>query len=166
MPHPPTITPGRLLLTLISLFCIIGPLKADFNHTHIHNPAWPPHAKFHNGQTMSLGVLLGALTLYYTWRTPYLTPTFSVATTVSAAVATRKDSITTAALLGSLYWVAGVSAIWYPGTAWVDPEFRGQWGGREDPQKRVFTGLAVGCVVAWGLERWSLAAWEGRVKRE
>ncbi|MGV9367501.1 DUF6640 family protein [Amycolatopsis sp. NPDC003731] len=32
------------------------------------NPAWPPHAKFHNGQTMSLGLTLGATSLWQLWR--------------------------------------------------------------------------------------------------
>lgn len=31
---------------------------------HQHNPAWPPHAKFHNGQTMLMGIGLGLLSLY------------------------------------------------------------------------------------------------------
>ena len=93
--------------------------------THVLNPAWPPHAKFHNGQTMSMGLCLGLLTLYYTWR-PTRAP---------------KDSLFTAALLGSLYWITGMSAILYPGTMWMDPEF-----GEDAPQKVAFAVLAV---LAW-----------------
>ena len=42
------------------LFDAVIPFTARM---HLHNPAWPPHAKFHNGQTMLLGVLLGSLAL-------------------------------------------------------------------------------------------------------
>jgi len=59
---------GRVLLTIIAAGNAIGPYIADFNHTHIFNPNWPPHAKFHNGQTMSMGVALGLATFYFTWR--------------------------------------------------------------------------------------------------
>ena len=31
---------------------------------HMHNPNWPPHAKFHNGQTMLMGVFAGTLSLF------------------------------------------------------------------------------------------------------
>jgi hypothetical protein len=30
---------------------------------HLDNPHWPPHAKFHNGQTMLIGIGLGLLSL-------------------------------------------------------------------------------------------------------
>ena len=30
---------------------------------HMKNPAWPPHAKFHNAQTILLGIGLGVLTV-------------------------------------------------------------------------------------------------------
>ena len=40
---------------------------ADMNRTHIYNPHWPPHAKFHNGQTLSMSLLLGGLTIFLAW---------------------------------------------------------------------------------------------------
>ncbi|KAH6681432.1 hypothetical protein B0J14DRAFT_576377 [Halenospora varia] len=46
---------GRILLALSATAQIITPYLADFNHTHVYNPLWPPHARFHNGQTMSMG---------------------------------------------------------------------------------------------------------------
>lgn len=58
---------GAWVVTLVALFTIISPFLADWNVTHIYNPRWPPHAKFHNAQTMSFAVLLGALALYYLW---------------------------------------------------------------------------------------------------
>ncbi|WP_443031254.1 DUF6640 family protein [Streptomyces sp. 3213.3] len=36
----------------------------------MHNPSWPPHAKFHNAQTMSLGLSLAAMSLYHLWKKP------------------------------------------------------------------------------------------------
>ncbi|KAH7361074.1 hypothetical protein BKA65DRAFT_523844 [Rhexocercosporidium sp. MPI-PUGE-AT-0058] len=89
---------GKVFLTLSAVGSILGPFIADFNETHVLNPRWP-HAKFHNGQTMSMGLGLGLATLFYT------------------------DSLFTAAVFGSIYWVTGLSAILYPGTLAVDPEF-------------------------------------------
>ena len=75
---------------------------------HLRNPAWPPHAKFHNGQTMLLGIFGGALSLFILFGSRPLTfPLFLIA----AAVA-------------GMYFVAMVLAPIFPGTAWVDPEFK------------------------------------------
>ena len=119
MPLQP-ITPGRICLTVSALLTSIGPYLADWNHTHILNPRWPPHAKFHDGQTMSFGLASGILAAYYTWR-PTPTP---------------KDSLRTAAIFTSLYFAAGLSAILYPGSLAVDPEF-----GEGFPQLGPFLGL-------------------------
>ena len=98
----PSITVGRSLLTLSGVFSIAGPFAADWNETHVLNPRWPPHALFHNGQSMSMTAVLGLSTLYYTWRSY---PT----------VACGRQGVVTATLLGSLYWASGLSAILYPG---------------------------------------------------
>lgn len=116
---------SKIFLTLTAIGQIAGPFIADFNHTHVLNPRWPPHAKFHNGQTMSLGLLLGLATLYYTFRK-------------SSTVAARKDSLRTAAIFGSVYWISGLSAILYPGTLAIDPEF-----GEGFPQFWLFVGLGI-----------------------
>lgn len=118
----PPITPTRTLLTACALLTSTAAFLADWSPSHILNPRWPPHAKFHNGQTMSFALILGLLALYYTWR-PTSQP---------------KDSLRTAAIFCSVYYVAGLSAILYPGTLAVDPEF-----GEGFPQFWGFVGMAV-----------------------
>jgi hypothetical protein len=128
----PEVTAARVCLTLNAVLTGIFPFVADWNHTHIFNPRWPPHAKFHNGQTMSMGALLGLATLYYTWR---------------SGPAPRTDSIKTAAIFSSLYYIAGISAIFYPGSLAVDPEF-----GTGNPQLPLFVTLATISFLAYWLE--------------
>lgn len=43
------LTASRILLVLENLFYATGAFVADFNETHVYNPSWPPHARFHNG---------------------------------------------------------------------------------------------------------------------
>jgi hypothetical protein len=59
---------GKILISLVAAETAAGPYLADWNETHIYNPNWPPHAKFHNGQTMSMGAGLAAMTLWQLWR--------------------------------------------------------------------------------------------------
>jgi hypothetical protein len=94
------ITAGRICLTLNALVTVIGPFAADWSDTHLFNPKWTPHAKFHDGHTMSMGALLGLATLYYTWQSDS---------------ASRRESIETAAIFSSLYYISGISAVFYPG---------------------------------------------------
>jgi len=127
---------GKIFLTLDAIGLLFGAPLADYGPTHIFNPRWPPHAKFHGGQTISLSVILGLATLYQTWR--------SVA---GFSAETRREHIRTAAFTGTIYWIAGLSAILYPGTDGVDPEF----GGPGFPQLPLFTAFAglglAGCLL-------------------
>jgi hypothetical protein len=58
---------GLILITLVALWSAGGSYIFDWNHTHIYNPHWPPHAKFHNAQTMLLGSFLGCFSLWMLW---------------------------------------------------------------------------------------------------
>ncbi len=60
-------TSYRALLNLIGLYTCTGAYLADWDQTRIYNSRWPLHAKLHNGQTISMGLALGATTLYYLW---------------------------------------------------------------------------------------------------
>jgi len=53
-------TAGRSLLTVNAVVVMLGGFMADMGKTHMRNPRWPPHAKFHNAQTIGLGAMLGA----------------------------------------------------------------------------------------------------------
>jgi hypothetical protein len=75
---------------------------------HLWNTRWPPHAKFHNAQTMLMGIFGGLLTLYILFGFGPLTrPMFFLATLPAAS-----------------YWLAMSLAQLFPGTAWYDPEFK------------------------------------------
>jgi hypothetical protein len=97
---------GRIIISIVGLFTMISPYLADWNVTHIYNPTWPPHAKFHNAQTMVLGAFLGALTLYNIWLRKNLS---------------EKQILNESTVLASLYWLAQLPAILFPGTKLVDP---------------------------------------------
>ena len=75
---------------------------------HLRNPLWPPHAKFHNGQTMLMGIFSGSLSLSILFGARPLTLPLLL---IAAAVAGN-------------YFVAMVFAPVFPGTDWIDPEFK------------------------------------------
>lgn len=61
----------------------------------------------------------------------------------------KRDSLSTAVLTGTIYWLAGLASILYPGTDGIDPEF-GPSGFPQAPAFVVFASLAV---LGWLLER-------------
>ena len=50
---------GRRILSSAAALTAVGGFLADCNRTHLFNPDWPPHARFHDAQTILLGSLLG-----------------------------------------------------------------------------------------------------------
>lgn len=99
---------GRILLSIVAVITSISPILADYNKTHLFNPTWPPHAKFHDGMSMGFG--LGLLALWLTWRPS----------------SERVFALRAAALVDGLYSMAFIPSILLPGTAFMDP-------GREMP---------------------------------
>ncbi|WP_299289502.1 DUF6640 family protein [uncultured Mucilaginibacter sp.] len=102
-----SISIGKILITLVAIWATAGSYIFDWNKTHIYNPRWPPHAKFHNAQTMLLGTMIGLLSLYVLWLQ-------------------KGDKITMlrlSVILASFYWITQAGAILFPGTALIDPEF-------------------------------------------
>ena len=99
---------GKVLISLVAVETAVGPYLADWNETHIHNPTWPPHAKFHNGQTMSMGASLAAMTLWQLWR-------------AHGSPAAARQALDSASLAASMYWLTATSALAYPGAKAVDP---------------------------------------------
>ena len=97
---------GKLLISLVALFTAVSPYLADWNETHIYNPLWLPHAKFHNAQTMVLGALLGLLSLYCLWLKREIS---------------ERQKLNEGAVLASLYWIAQLPAAFFPGVALSDP---------------------------------------------
>ena len=103
-------TTGKTLISAVALLAPVGGVAADWNETHVHNPNWPPHAKFHNGQTLAFAVELAALSLWQLWRPGRPT----------------RSSLRWGTLLAGLYWAAQAPAVLLPGAALTDPEFAGR----------------------------------------
>lgn len=95
---------GKALIALVAAETAIGPFVADWNETHIYNPAWPPHAKFHNAQTITLAVDMTALSLWQLWKPGPDT----------------RSRLRWASLFASLFFLTQIPAVFFPGAAVVD----------------------------------------------
>ncbi len=125
---------GAWMITLVALVNIIGPFLADWNETHIFNPRWTPHAKFHNAQTMLLGVGLGVSALWFVWRRN----------------GDRKSNLLAAVIFAALYYITQAGSITFPGTALFDPEFD---PGSSIPGQPILDAVILGLLgIAYNLE--------------
>lgn len=89
---------SRLVLTGVAVGTIIGTGRADIDGTHIFNPAWPPHARFHNAT--GWGTVAGSqlLALWLLWRP-------------GQREGERDLAVTTAALLPAVAWLPFFGAL-------------------------------------------------------
>jgi hypothetical protein len=130
---------GQRLLTGVAVATSLGGFLADFNRTHLFNPAWPAHARFHDAMTISLGSMLGATSLYFLHR-QHRDP---------------QEDLVLAALLPALFWTAQAAAFAFPGTGGLQAEFpqlvpriRGVWIDERFASASFLAFSAVGYVAA------------------
>jgi tryptophan-rich sensory protein len=101
---------GRILLTSVAVLTAAGGFLSDMNKTHLFNPKWTPHAKFHDAMTIMLAFMLGT----------------------SATIAlTKKDGdkdflLATGTMLPAFFWAAMASSFAFPGAAGIEAEFPGK----------------------------------------
>jgi hypothetical protein len=127
---------SRLIFTALAIVVAVGSHLADYNETHIFNPRWTPHAKFHGGQTLMFSILLALLSVFFAWR----------------KTTDRLGAVLAVSGFAAVYWVAQAGAILYPGTAAFDPEFV--------TSSSYFLGVAlqnyieIVCLVLVGIAAW------------
>ena len=98
---------GRILLTALAALTASGGFMADMNKTHIFNPRWTPHAKFHDAMTILLASMLGVSSIY---------------------LLNKKDGdkdlqLGLAALLPSFFWTSMLGSFAFPGAKGLEAEF-------------------------------------------
>ncbi|USQ95323.1 DUF6640 family protein [Caulobacter sp. RL271] len=133
---------ARCLFTINAVGIAVGGFVADWNGSHIFNPRWPPHAKFHDGQTLAFGVLLAAATLFFAWRRS----------------GDRRTNILAATITGGVLYWAQAGAFFAPGVAWTDPEFLKAGQSLDDFPPQIYFEVLGTLVV--GLASW--LAWPSR----
>jgi hypothetical protein len=102
-----TVRVSRLLLSGAAVGTVIGTAYADLNRSHVFNPNWPPHARFHG--MAGWGTVAGAqlLALWLLWR--------------PAAQRSEQDvAVKAAALLPVAAWAPFFLALLTSGTAVED----------------------------------------------
>ncbi|MBE1470406.1 DUF6640 family protein [Kibdelosporangium phytohabitans] len=59
---------GKIVLTVALAATMLGPAVADFNDSHVFNPDWPPHARFHAVMLLAVGIGVSIAGLWLVWR--------------------------------------------------------------------------------------------------
>lgn len=96
---------GKIILTVALAGTMLGPAVVDFNDSHVFNPAWPPHARYHAVELLAVGMAMSVIGLWLVWgRSPRL------------GVATAVPLVVWGAFFVPLF-VPGTSVEEYPGEA-------------------------------------------------
>jgi hypothetical protein len=98
---------GRRLLMGTAITTIVGGYATDWNRTHLFNPRWTAHAKFHDAQTILLGTLAGGSALILLCRT----------------AGERRVQLRVATWILTMFWLSMAGSILLPNTAQADPDF-------------------------------------------
>jgi hypothetical protein len=129
---------GRKILSSVAALTAAGGFLADWNRTHLFNPDWPPHAKFHDAQTVLLGLFLGAGGLYFLR---------------GGGEHPRRD-LALGALLPSLFWASQAGSFLFPGAEGLEAEFPekvpklgGVWLNERVASTTMLTLLALGYLI-------------------
>lgn len=93
---------SRLILSGAAIGTIIGTGRADLNATHVFNPAWVPHARFHNAAGWGTVTGCQLLALWLLWR-PGQQPS------------DRDVAVSTAAALSAISWLPFFPVLAIPG---------------------------------------------------
>lgn len=59
---------GRALIALAAAITAVVPVLTDWNETHVFNPRWPPHARFHMATSLGMATILSPAALWLLWR--------------------------------------------------------------------------------------------------
>lgn len=97
---------GYKMLFTVTALTIPSGFLADWNRTHLFNPRWTPHSKFHDAITILLAAFLGIGGLYYLSRSPK-----------------KSEELETAVLLPTLFWTSMLLAFAFPGARGLEAEF-------------------------------------------
>ena len=98
---------SRLVLSGAAVGTIAGTARADLNRTHVFNPAWPAHARFHGAAGWGTVAGTQLLALWLLWHS-------------TASPGERELAVRTAALLPVIAWAPFFTALAIPGTAVED----------------------------------------------
>jgi hypothetical protein len=98
---------GKVLIRSVAVFTVIGGFVADWNRTHLFNPNWTPHAKFHDAMTISLGVCLGVTSLIL----------------LGINKETTSQNLKLAALLPGFFYFSMAASFLFPGARGLESEF-------------------------------------------
>ncbi|WP_437538859.1 DUF6640 family protein [Sorangium sp. So ce726] len=58
---------SKVLISIAAAATSIIPTIADVNHTHLFNPLWPPHARFHGAVLLLVNIISGVMALVLLW---------------------------------------------------------------------------------------------------
>jgi hypothetical protein len=106
---------ARVVLAVIAVETALGGLLFDLvinetAHEHMFNPAWPPHAKFHDAQYIVMSLMLGTLALILLAR---------------RQGDTHSRLLWAAGFLAAP-WASMFPALLFPGAATYDPQFKAE----------------------------------------